>query len=300
MNLEHCTPSDIPQEILQYDGDVAQMSVGKSGKIGFLELELQNDLDRQKTIITRKQTQVPLYVQKALHYDLDYPSMAHVFILSPSGGILQGDRYRMDVDLKNNAISHLTTQGATRIYKMESNYATHMVTLNLKDNSYLEFIPEQIIPYKNSRFYQKTNLEIDDSSTVVYSETIVPGRIAMGEMFDFDVCYLKTEGKINGKTKFRDSSLLTPKTQKIQSLTMFDNKTILTSVYVLTKKDVTKITDLINELFSNMENMSGGSSLLPNNSGISIRILGNSSEDQKITIYEILKIIRKEILPDYL
>ena len=300
MNLEHCTPSDIPQEILQYDGDVAQMNVGKSGKIGFLELELQNDSDRQKTIITRKQTQVPLYVQKALHYDLDYPSMAHVFILSPSGGILQGDRYRMDVELKNNAISHLTTQGATRIYKMESNYATHMVTLNLKDNSYLEFIPEQIIPYKNSRFYQKTNLDIDESSTVIYSETIVPGRIAMGEMFDFDVCYLKTEGKINGKTKFRDSSLLTPKTQKIQALTMFDNKTILTSVYVLTKKDVTKINDLINELFSNMENMSGGSSLLPNDSGISIRILGNSSEDQKITIYEILKIIRKEILPDYL
>ena len=300
MNLEHCTPSDIPHEISQYDGDVAQMNVGKSGKIGFLELELQNDSDRQKTIITRKQTQVPLYVQKALHYDLDYPSMAHVFILSPSGGILQGDRYRMDVELKNNAISHLTTQGATRIYKMESNYATHMVTLNLKDNSYLEFIPEQIIPYKNSRFYQKTNLDIDESSTVIYSETIVPGRIAMGEMFDFDVCYLKTEGKINGKTKFRDSSLLTPKTQKIQSLTMFDNKTILTSVYVLTKKDVTKITDLINELFSNMENMSGGSSLMPNDSGISIRILGNSSEDQKITIYEILKIIRKEILPDYI
>ena len=300
MNLEHCTPSDIPHEISQYDGDVAQMNVGKSGKIGFLELELQNDSDRQKTIITRKQTQVPLYVQKALHYDLDYPPMAHVFILSPSGGILQGDRYRMDVELKNNAISHLTTQGATRIYKMESNYATHMVTLNLKDNSYLEFIPEQIIPYKNSRFYQKTNLDIDESSTVIYSETIVPGRIAMGEMFDFDVCYLKTEGKINGKTKFRDSSLLTPKTQKIQALTMFDNKTILTSVYVLTKKDVTKINDLINELFSNMENMSGGSSLMPNDSGISIRILGNSSEDQKITIYEILKIIRKEILPDYL
>ena len=300
MSLDHCTPSNIPHEILQYDGDVAQMNVGKSGKIGYLQLELQNDNDKQKTIITQKRTQVPLYVQKALHYDLDYPAMAHVFVLSPSGGILQGDRYRMDVELKNNAISHITTQGATRIYKMESNYATHMVTLNLKNNSYLEFIPEQIIPYNNSRFYQKTNLDIDDSSTVVYSETIVPGRIAMGEMFDFDVCYLKTEGKINGKTKFRDSSLLTPKTQKIQALTMFDNKTILTSVYVLTKKDVTKINDLINELFSNMENMSGGSSLMPNDSGISIRILGNSSEDQKITIYEILKIIRKEILADYL
>ena len=300
MSLEHCTPSDIPQEFLQYEGNVAQMNVGKSGKIGYLQLELQNDSDKQKTIITKKRTQVPLYVQKALHYDLDYPSMAHLFVLSPSGGILQGDRYRMDVVLKNNAISHITTQGATRIYKMESNYATHLVTLSLKNNSYLEFIPEQIIPYKNSRFYQKTNLDIDDSSTIVYSETIVPGRIAMGEMFDFDVCYLKTEGVINEKTQFRDSSLLTPKTQKTQSLAMFDNKTILTSVYVLTKKDVTKINDLINEMFSNIECMSGGSSIMPHDSGISIRVLGNSSEDQKTTIYEILKIIRKEILTDYL
>ena len=33
MNLKHCTPSDIPQEVSQYAGEVAQMDVGKSGKI---------------------------------------------------------------------------------------------------------------------------------------------------------------------------------------------------------------------------------------------------------------------------
>ena len=276
------------------------MDVGKSGKIGFLQMELQHDSQKKKTVITRKKTQVPLYLQKALHYDVDYPSMAHLFILSPSGGILQGDRYRMDVELKNNAISHLTTQGATRIYKMDSNYATHMVTINLKNNSYLEFIPEQIIPYVNSRFYQKTELKVDDSSTVVYSETIVPGRIAMGEMFDFDVCYLKTQGSINDKIQFRDSSLLMPKEQKTNSITMFGDKTILTSVYLMTQKPIEKINKMINEMFSQLPDMSGSSSMMPNNSGLSIRILGNSSEEQKITIYEILKIIRKEILPDYL
>ena len=91
-----------------------------------------------------------------------------------------------------------------------------------------------------------------------------------------------------------------PKSQKIQSLAMFDDKTILTSVYVLTKKHVTKINNLINEMFSNIQGILGGSSILPNDLGVSIRILGNSSEDQKITIYQILKIIRKEILPEYL
>ena len=299
MSLEYCTPYDIPEEISRFEGNVAQMGVGKTGKIGYLQLEMQNDSHKQKTVITKQRTQVPLYVQKALHYDLDYPSMAHLFVLSPSGGILQGDRYRMDVELKNNAISHITTQGATRIYKMESNYATHLVSLNLRNNSYLEFIPEQIIPYNNSRFYQKTLLDIDNSSTVVYSETIVPGRIAMGEMFNFDVCYLKTEGSINEKTRFRDSSLLLPKEQKIQSLAMFDEKTILTSVYLLTKKPTDKINFMINDMFSNMEDIVGGSSLLPDDSGLTIRNLGNSSEEQKTTIYEILKIIRREILSKY-
>ena len=296
MSLEYCTPSEIPEEISRFEGNVAQMGVGKSGKIGYLQIEMQNDSHKQKTVITKQRTQVPLYIQKALHYDLDYPSMAHLFVLSPSGGILQGDRYRMDVELKNNAVSHITTQGATRIYKMESNYATHLVSLNLRNNSYLEFIPEQIIPYKNSRFYQKTLLDIDDSSTAVYSETIVPGRIAMGEMFDFDVCYLKTDGIINEKTRFRDSSLLLPKEQKIQSLTMFDEKTILTSVYLLTRKPIKQINIMINNMFSNMDEIIGNSSSLPNDSGLAIRILGNSSEEQKIIIYEILKIIRKEIL----
>ncbi len=122
----------------------------------------------------------------------------------------------------------------------------------------------------------------------------------MGEMFDFDICYLKTEGSLNQKIQFRDSSLLMPKSQKIQSLAMFDDKTILTSVYVLTKKHVTKINNLINEMFSNIQGILGGSSILPNDLGVSIRILGNSSEEQKTTIYQILKIIRKEILPDYL
>ena len=300
MSLEYCTPLDIPKEVLQYDGDIPQLNVGKSGKIGYLQLELQHDSQKKKTVITHKKTQVPLYLQKALHYDQDYPSMSYLFILSPSGGILQGDRYRMDVELKNNAISHLTTQGATRIYKMDSNYATHMVTINLKNNSYLEFIPEQIIPYVDSRFYQKTELNIDDSSTVVYSETIVPGRIAMGEMFDFDVCYLKTEGSVGKKIQFRDSSLLIPNEQKTNSITMFDDKTILTSVYLMTKKPVEKINVQINELFSQLDEISGSSSMMPKNSGLSVRILGNSSEDQKITLYEILKIIRKEILPDYL
>ena len=63
--------------------------------------------------------------------------MAYLYIISPSGGILQGDRYKTEITLKNNATSHITTQGATRIYSMNSNSASQMVNITLDENCYL-------------------------------------------------------------------------------------------------------------------------------------------------------------------
>ena len=297
-DLKFCFPEDVPSQFASFDGKISQMDVGKTGKIGFLKLTLGFDSQRNKTIITEQRSCVPLYVQRALYYDESIPSMAHVFVLSPSGGVLQGDRYRTDIELKNGAMSHITTQGATRIYKMNSNYATQMINLNVGKNCYLEFLPEQLIPYKNSRYYQKATFKVDDSATLVYSETIVPGRVAMGELFDYDVCCLKTlcyDDK--QEMKFHDNCILEPKKQTMNSLGIFGNRTVLSMMYVVTKKEcVEELYEIINQIFKDNDEIIGGASILPNNSGLSVRILSNSSEVNKITVYNIAQIIRKQII----
>jgi len=297
-DLKFCFPEDVPSQFASFDGKISQMDVGKTGKIGFLKLTLGFDSQRNKTIITEQRSCVPLYVQRALYYDESIPSMAHLFVLSPSGGVLQGDRYRTDIELKNGAMSHITTQGATRIYKMNSNYATQMINLNVGKDCYLEFLPEQLIPYKNSRYYQKATFKVDDSATLVYSETIVPGRVAMGELFDYDVCCLKTlcyDDK--QEMKFHDNCILEPKKQTMNSLGIFGNKTVLSMMYVVTKKEcVEELYEIINQIFKDNDEIIGGTSILPNNSGLSVRILSNSSEVNKITVYNIAQIIRKQII----
>ena len=297
-DLKFCFPEDVPSQFASFDGKISQMDVGKTGKIGFLKLTLGFDSQRNKTIITEQRSCVPLYVQRALYYDESIPSMAHLFVLSPSGGVLQGDRYRTDIELKNGAISHITTQGATRIYKMNSNYATQMINLNVGKDCYLEFLPEQLIPYKNSRYYQKATFKVDDSATLVYSETIVPGRVAMGELFDYDVCCLKTlcyDDK--QEIKFHDNCILEPKKQTMNSLGIFGNRTVLSMMYVVTKKEcVEELYEIINQIFKDNDEIIGGASILPNNSGLSVRILSNSSEVNKITVYNIAQIIRKQII----
>jgi len=297
-DLKFCFPEDVPSQFALFDGKIPQMDVGKTGKIGFLKLTLESDSQRNKTIITEQLSRVPLYVQKALYYDETIPSMAHLFILSPSGGVLQGDRYRTDIELKNGAISHITTQGATRIYKMNSNYATQMINLNVGKDCYLEFLPEQLIPYKNSRYYQRATFNVDDSATLVYSETIVPGRVAMGELFDYDICCLKTlcyDDK--QEIKFHDNCILEPKKQTMNSLGIFGNKTAHSMMYVVTKQEcIEELYETINQLFKDNDEIIGGTSILPNNSGLSVRVLSNSSELNKITVYNIAQIVRKQII----
>ena len=297
-DLKFCSPEDVPSQFASFDGKIPQMDVGKTGKIGFLKLTLESDSQRNKTIITEQLSRVPLYVQKALYYDETIPSMAHVFVLSPSGGVLQGDRYRTDIELKNGAISHITTQGATRMYKMNSNYATQMINLNVGKNCYLEFLPEQLIPYKNSRYYQKATFKIDDSATLVYSETIVPGRVAMGELFDYDICCLKTVCYDDKQEiKFHDNCILEPKKQTMNSLGIFGNKTVHSMMYVVTKQEcIEELYETINQLFKDNDEIIGGASILPNNSGLSVRVLSNSSELNKTTVYNIAQIVRKQII----
>ena len=285
---------ETPIEVRKYNSKIEQLEVGKSGKVGILDIELKGN-DQNKTVITKQFSQVPLQIQRAVYPENSLPGMAYLYIISPSGGILQGDRYKTDIRLRNNSICHITTQGATRIYSMNSNSASQMVNITLDENCYLEYIPDQIIPYQNSRYYQKVNLNIHDNATLIYSEVLTPGRIAMNENFDYDICYLRTYCK-NQKNKFRclENMKIEPKENNMRIKGILGKYDIVGTVYILTKKEkLQKLEKMINE---KIEFITSGTSILPNESGIIVKILSNSTEEVYEKIYEIVKITRKEIL----
>ena len=123
----------------------------------------------------------------------------------------------------------------------------------------------------------------------------------MGELFDYDICYLRTLCyNDKNKIKFHDYSILEPKNQTMNTLGIFGNKTVLSTMFVVTKKEHTeKLYEKINQLFKDNDEVVGGASILPNDSGLSVRILSNSSEENKTTVYNISQITRKEILIGY-
>jgi urease accessory protein len=297
-NLEFYTPDDIPPEVLAYGYDLRQLEVGRAGKIGALTLRLEQNEENGKTVVKEQYSKVPLFTQRALYLEESIPSMAYMYIISPSGGILQGDRYRMDITLKNNAYAHITTQGATRIYRMEKNYATQIVNIIVDDGCYFEFVPDQIIPYRDSRFYQKVNLNIHDNATMMYAEMIVPGRVASGESFQYDICYMKALAKNqNNVLRLIDVAVLEPKKRSLNILGILGSFSVVGNMYILTKaKYIAELVTDINSVLQKFSNISGGATILPRNSGVLIRILGEVAHDIRLVMYEIIRITRKIIL----
>jgi len=227
--------------------------------------------------------------------------MAYLYIISPSGGILQGDRYRTDITIGKNALAHVTTQGATRIYKMENNYGTQMVNIRVDEGGYLEYIPDQIIPFRNSRFYQDVELKVHEKATIIYSETIVPGRVASGEKFQYDICYIKTIARYqSGKPRFIDIVKLDPMKEDLTADGILGNFEVLGTIYIVTSEQYVK--ELLNEInekievFEAKERISAGTSFLPARQGIIVRLLGKTAGDVKNLIFEVIRIARNQII----
>jgi urease accessory protein len=299
MTIDFYTPRNIPPEIEVYLTEPQQLEVVKLGKVGILRLKLERDPDTGKTVIREQYCRVPLFIQRAIYLEETLPAMAYVYIISPSGGILQGDRYRIDISLSNNALAHVTTQGATRIYKMEKNYGTQKVIIRVGKESYLEYIPDQIIPFRNSRFYQEVELSVHDKATMIYSETIVPGRVASGEKFEYDICYIKTIARNqSGKVRLIDIVKLDPRKVDLTVDGILGNFEVVGTIYIVTTDLYVK--DLlyeINEKIKEFEGkISGGTSVLPARQGLIVRILGKTTGDVKNLIFEIVSITRNQIL----
>jgi urease accessory protein len=295
--LEHYTPKIVPPEVLAYGSPLPQLEVGKAGKLGALVLRLEQDKSNGKTSVKEQYSRVPLYTQRALYLEEALSNMAYMYIISPSGGMLQGDRYRMDITLRNHAFAHITTQGATRIYRMERNYATQIVNIDVGEDCYFEYIPDQVIPYRDSRFYQEANLRVHDNATLLYSEIITPGRVASGEHFDYDICYMKAIAKDHGGgLKFTDVAMLEPKKRDMKVFGVLSSHDVAGNMYIITKNKLQEINNSVNGALKDIPNVYAGATILPSNSGIGIRMLGNTASDVRYVIYEVVRIVRRIIL----
>jgi urease accessory protein len=267
-------------ELAPYHDEPAQMPSGAPGKNGLLHLSFSRRGAR--TALVGLRCRPPLLVQQALYWDEELPDLACVVIADTAGGVVQGDRYRIEIELAEGAHAHLTTQAATKLQEMDANYASQNQRIVLHDDAYLEYIPEPVIPYKHSRFAAHTDVCLPESATLVYADIFMPGRkhYGDGELFRYDLLSSRFgAGRPDGTELFAEKFLIEPACSSpgrrgvMGGFHVFGNVLLLTSVRCA-ERVLARVPAAVNRA----EGWAAGANRLPNDAGLSYTVLGMESE----------------------
>ncbi|MFD4657682.1 urease accessory protein UreD [Kitasatospora sp. NPDC058444] len=281
LDPRHYEPARVPYEVRRHAGTPDTLGVGRPGKVGLLELAFEKVAGR--TELTGHYQKSPLQIMRPLYFDPARPDLAVTFLMSTGGGILQADRLRTDLHCGADTAVHLTTQAATKVYRMEHDYATQLVNLTAGPRAYVEYLPEPVIPFVDSRLYQRTVLTVDRDATVLAGETVLAGRLARGERNAYRVFASDLEvRRPGGELVALDTVRLEPAPTGGGGVTgpaVLAGHDVMSSLYVLSPlAPAGRIADVLHEAVADRDrSLLYGVSVLPQDSGAWLRLLGSDT-----------------------
>ncbi len=286
------------REMEKYSDAPPAMYVGAPGKHGYLRLGFQLDKNG-KTVMRDLDRRAPLIVQQELYFDEYLPKLPCVYILSSGGPNVDGDRYQQDFTLKKGAMAWISTGAATKLAEMRFNYSGMIQNITLEEDSYLEYIPEPIIPCKHTRFISDTTINIHETATLFYSEIYMPGRkyYKEGELFEYDVLSVCCHGhRPDGRELFREKFLIDPQQTSPRQLGIMGKYDVFANVIVMTPKEKADEIYKATEAFIDKENMlAAGITHLPNGCGVLYKVLGMEPGPVKKLVRQFCSLVRQTV-----
>lgn len=288
-------------EMQPYLTEPAAMYVGAPGKHGYLKLHFELD-DSGKSVLRDLDRRSPLIVQQELYFDEQMPEMPCVYILSSGGQNVDGDRYRQEISVGKCAMAWISTGAATKLAEMKYNYSSMAQIITLDDNAYLEYMPEQIIPCRHTRYISDTRLIIAPTATLFYSEIFTAGRKYYGgEHFDFDILSVCTQGeRLDGTKLFREKFIVEPHRHDVRVIGVMSDYDVYANAIVMTSKDNAEA--LYNKITPTIDaSIALGITRLPNQAGLAFRVLGRDVVEVKRMVRslcsELRQIVKYKPLP---
>jgi urease accessory protein len=292
-----CAPAGLPDEFAAFDQALkGGLPVGAPGKVGVLELALARR--NGTTRVEHQYQRAPLHTYRPIHLDANLPEMAFVFVQQFGDGFVDGDRCRIEIDCGPDAAVHVTTQAATNLYRAERNFATQLVDLRAGRGAVLEYLPDPVVPFRGSRFFQRTRVTADPDSTVILAELLLPGRVARGEIHAYDLYWAETEARRpDGTLLFADTLRLRPtEGEGPRSLGLLGGSDVVATLYIVTQRaSAPRLVKLLRRAMADGEVLAGVSEL-PNGCGASARFFGPTSKSVRAALANAWNAARLELL----
>lgn len=153
------------------------------------ELRLRFARRGARTYLAHRQHVGPLIVQRTFHPE---PHACHAYIVHPPGGVVGGDRLRLDVEVEQGAHALLTTPAAAKFYRSNGSVAQQTQTILVNRGS-VEWLPQETIFYRDAQVRSETLVRVSADAKFIGWDIPCLGLPARDEPFDSGTLRLHLE-----------------------------------------------------------------------------------------------------------
>jgi urease accessory protein len=155
------------------------------------------------SVVTRAYASSPL----RLLMPRNHGPAAWVYTSSYGGGLVDGDRVVLDVDVRPGATAFLSTQASTKVYRSARGTSTELHA-RVGPGGVLVVAPDPVVCFAGSRCRQMQAVELDSRAGLVLVDWLSSGRHASGERWAFDEYHAQLRVRMRGRPIVHDSTAL--------------------------------------------------------------------------------------------
>jgi urease accessory protein len=185
----------------------------------------------RRTILQRQYATVPAQIIRPFYEPDD--ERAYVYLLTPTGGMLGGDRLEVHVVLEPGAHVCLTTASATKVYPSTDLPAEQSLVIDLGPGSSLEYLPEPTILFREAYWRQRTIVRRAADSRLLFTEGWSAGRVARHEVFAFSCLETSVEVYTAERLSLFDRMHIRPASYPYQNLGLWAGRPHLLTMCLL-------------------------------------------------------------------
>jgi urease accessory protein len=193
-------------------------------------------------------------------------------MMDASPGILDGDCYEVDMRLEPGTNVYLTNQSYTKVHPTPHHPARLNQTFTVEDGAVLEFFPEPLIPYAESRFTSQTVFHLSGNAVLLYGDIITPGRIHHGEKYQYHSLDSRMEAYREGKLIAWDHFHLQPGIHRYEGIGALEQYTHIGALWIFSPLVNESLLFEIRDFFPKYDFLIGAS--LTADQGILVRMAG--------------------------
>ncbi|MDR2081517.1 MAG: urease accessory protein UreD [Campylobacteraceae bacterium] len=166
-------------------------------------------------------------------YYLFKESENYIKLLTVGEGLFPNDKIHTNIDMDGSNLI-LASESAMKIYPSKGKFAASRYVFNLQ-RSNLEFLNDEIIMFKDSRFLQLFSIKFDENSTFFYTDMFSAGRSF--EEYDFSEFAMRNRFIYDKNTEYLEEFKISGHELKTYLKNCKAQKKLFAKIYTRTKNN---------------------------------------------------------------